>query len=65
MAQQAQHELLRSEGISIVLATLVLIVVFGVSVAALCPIAVAVGPSLIALGVAVLIGQVVVRPFLS
>jgi RND superfamily putative drug exporter len=63
MAQQAQHELLRSEGISIVLATLVLIVVFGGLVAALCPIAVAVVSSLIALGVAVLIGQVVVLSF--
>src|SRR4029453_6517867 len=63
MAQQAQHELLRSEGISIVIATLVLMVVFGGLVAALFPIAVAVVSSLIALGVAVLIGQVVVLSF--
>ena len=63
MAQQAQHELLRSEGISIVIATLVLMVVFGGLVAALFPIAVAVVASLIALGVAVLIGQVVVLSF--
>ena len=63
MAQQAQHELLRSEGISIVLATLVLMVVFGGLVAALFPIAVAVVASLIALGVAALIGQVVVLSF--
>jgi uncharacterized membrane protein YdfJ with MMPL/SSD domain len=63
MAQQAHHELLWSEGISIVLATLVLIVVFGGLVAALVPIAVGVVASLIALGVAVLIGHVVVLSF--
>src|SRR4029450_13323206 len=63
MAQQAQHELLRSEGISIGLATLVRLGVFGGLVAALFPIAVAVVSSLIALGVAALIGQVVVLSF--
>ena len=50
-------------GIGIVLATLVLMVVFGGLVAALFPIAVAVVSSLIALGVAVLIGHVVVLSF--
>jgi RND superfamily putative drug exporter len=63
MAQQAQHELVRSEGISIVLATLVLVVVFGGLVAALFPIGVGVVASLVALGVAVLIGHVVVLSF--
>src|SRR4030095_5779247 len=63
MAQQAQHELVRSEGISIVIAMLVLMVVFGGLVAALLPIAVAVVSSLIALGVAALIGHVVVLSF--
>jgi RND superfamily putative drug exporter len=63
MAQQAHHDLVRSEGISIVLATLVLVVVFGGLGAALVPIVVGVAASLIALGVAVLIGHVVVLSF--
>src|SRR4030095_11003787 len=56
MAQQAQKDLLWSEGLSIVIATLVLVVVFGGFVACLLPIAMGVVASLIALGVAVLIG---------
>jgi RND superfamily putative drug exporter len=63
MAHQAQKDLLWSEGISIVVATIVLMCVFGGLVAAFLPITVAVVSSLIALGVAVLIGQVVVLSF--